>query len=163
MYKPKVNLLRSKVVKYSAKEDWITINEYLQYMSTNLSTISQIKLVNMSLNECCWLQKNNYSTCISTTFVLFHQHRSLEFRPGQSGSPFQICGAGSYRLDALLAVHPTVLKHWVKVVTHPMLFMSHTKHYYWLTELRFYVSLNTKQVISKTFFLANLLAQCSTN
>jgi len=29
---------------------------------------------------------------------------------------------------------------------------------YWLTELRFYVPLDTKQVISETFFIANLLA-----
>jgi len=41
MYKPKINLLCSKVIKYFAEEDRITIDKYLQHATTDLSTISQ--------------------------------------------------------------------------------------------------------------------------
>jgi len=60
IYKPKINLLCSKVVEYSAKIDRITINKYLQYTTTDLSTISQTQAYK------CFIIMN-YADCKTTT------------------------------------------------------------------------------------------------
>jgi len=96
------------------------------------------------------------------------QHTTPPFNSCFPGKPGLLCYINFY-LHTYLARTPKLPNghKWHRYLTGGMPFLSPNQQCqstaHWLTELSFYVPLDTKTVISETFFLANLLVQNGKN